>query len=154
MELDEELVEHMRDPKNYGELKDADAIGIGENPQNGEKVIIYLKVKEENGEKIIEDIKFQAIACVTTVVAGSVITNEAKGISFEKAEELIAVTLGMLEGVPEDQAACTEMVVLALEAAMDTYQKKKEDPSIPALIYKISGNCVSDAEKNPLENHS
>jgi|GEM_PF-206024 nitrogen fixation NifU-like protein len=148
MELDEELIEHMRDPKNYGEIENPDAIGIGVNPENGEKVVIYLKVKEDNEGKIIEDIKFQAIACMTTVVAGSVMTKEAKGISFEKAEELIAVTLGMLEGVPPEQAACTEMVALALEAAMDTYQKKKEDPSIPALIYKISNSCIAEPEAN------
>jgi nitrogen fixation NifU-like protein len=88
---------------------------------------------------------------MTTVIAGSVITNEAKGITFERAEELIAVTLGMLEGVPPEQAACTEMVALALEAAMDTYLKRKEDPTIPALIYKIENNCVNEDNKNPLE---
>ncbi len=151
MEIDEELIAHMSNPKNYGDIENADAIGIGENPQNGEKVIIYLKVKEQEESPLIEDIKFQAIACMTTVVAGSIITNEAKGITFEKAEELIAVTLGMLEGVPPEQAACTEMVALALEAAMDTYQKRKEDPNIPALIYKIANSCNPEENNNPLQ---
>jgi nitrogen fixation NifU-like protein len=151
MELDEELIEHMSNPKNYGLIEDADAIGIGENPQNGEKVIIYLKVKEENGQKFIEDIKFQAIACMTTVVAGSIITNEAQGLSFEKAEELIAVTLGMLDGVPPEQAACSEMVAIALEASIDTYIQKKSNPDIPAMIYKIENSCVEDPNTNPLE---
>ncbi len=136
MNVDAELIEHMSNPKNYGLIENADAMGIGENPQNGEKVIIYIKVKEENGDKIIEDIKFQAIACITTVVAGSIITNEAFGLSFEKAKELIAVTLGMLESVPPEEAACSEMVALALKASMDTYIHKKSNPTIPALIYQ------------------
>ena len=149
-QLDQELIEHMRDPQNYGDIENPDAIGIGENPSNGEKVIIYINVKEDEqeNEKIIEDIKFQAIACMTTIVAGSIITKEAKGLSFERADELIAVTLGMLENVPPEQAACTEMVALALEAAMDTYNRKKDDPSIPAMIYKISNDCIVDPEKN------
>jgi len=151
MDIDNEVIEHMSNPKNYGKMDNPDAIGIGQNPDNKEEVIIYLKVKEEGEERIIDDISFQAIACITTVVAGSIITNEAKGLSFERAEELIAVTLGMLEGVPPEQAACTEMVALALEAAMDTYIKKKRDPSISTLIYKINHSCVNEDNKNPLE---
>ncbi len=47
MVVDNELVRHMADPHNYGNLEEPDAVGIGENPENGEKVIIYLKVAEE-----------------------------------------------------------------------------------------------------------
>jgi len=151
MVVDEELVRHMADPYNYGNLEDADAVGIGENPENGEKVIIYLKVAEEEGRVRIETIRFQAIACMTTVVAGSIITHEAENVDFETAEELIAVTLGMLENYPPDQAACSEMVAVALKAAMDTYRAKKENPDIPAIVYKIEQSCSPDAAPNPLE---
>jgi len=148
MDIDNEIIEHMANPKNYGTIDNADAIGIGENPDNGERVIIYLSVIEEDGESpFIEDIKFQAIGCMTTVVAGSIITNEAKGIDFDTAEELIAVTLGMLEHVPPEQAACSEMVALSLKAAMDTYFEKKKNPEIPALMYKIENNCIVQNEE-------
>jgi len=53
------------------------------------------------------------------------ITNEAFGLSLEKAKEFIAVTLGMLESVPPEEAACSEMVALALKASMDTYIHKR-----------------------------
>ncbi len=141
--IEDELVEHMANPNNYGSLEDADAIGIGENPQNKEKVIIYINVKDGEIPQI-KDIRFQAIACMTTVVAGSIITKEAENLTFDKAEELIAVTLGMLENVPPDQAACSEMVAVALRAAMDTYKAKKDDPTIPAIIYKIEQSCNPD----------
>ncbi len=139
--VEDELVEHMANPNNYGSLEDADAIGIGENPDNGEKVIIYIKVKEEGSTPKIEQIRFQAIACMTTVVAGSIITKEAENLTFDKVDELIAITLGMLENVPADQAACSEMVAVALRASIDTYQAKKENPNIPAIIYKIEQSC-------------
>jgi nitrogen fixation NifU-like protein len=145
IEVNDELVQHMANPNNYGSLEEPDAIGIGENPENGEKVIIYLKVDESDGAERIEEIRFQAIACMTTVVAGSIITKEAENLSFENAEDLIAVTLGMLENVPPDQAACSEMVVVALRAAMDTYRAKKENPEIPAIIYKIEQSCNPEA---------
>jgi len=140
-QVDRELIEHMSNPQNYGTLEDPDAIGIGENPENGEKVIIYLRVAEEKIPKI-EEIRFQAIGCMTTVVAGSIITGEAVGIDFDMAEQLVAVTLGMLENVPPEEAACSEMVALSLKAAMDTYLARKENPDIPAIIYKIENSCV------------
>ena len=141
-ELDQEIIDHMANPKNYGSMEQADAIGIGENPDNGEKVIIYLRVNEEEGDTpTIEDIKFQAIGCMTTVVAGSIITGEAKGIDFETGKELISVTLGMLDGVPAEEAACSEMVAVSLQAAMDTYNAKKADPDHGTITYKIENTC-------------
>ena len=150
LEVDRELVEHMANPHNYGSMEDADAVGIGENPENGEKVIIYLKVEEGEIPRIA-DIRFQAIACMTTVVAGSIITKEAEGIDFATAEELIAVTLGMLEHYPPEEAACSEMVAVALKAAMDTYQAKKQTPELPAIVYKIEQSCTPQPTPNPLE---
>jgi len=151
MQVDPELIGHMANPNNYGSMEEPDAIGIGENPENGEKVIIYLKVEEENGTPRIEEIRFQAIACMTTVVAGSIITKEAEKVDFPTAEELIAVTLGMLENYPPEEAACSEMVAVALKAAMDTYEAKKSDPEIPAIVYKIEQSCTPEPIPNPLE---
>jgi nitrogen fixation NifU-like protein len=144
---DEEIIQHMTNPKNYGSMDHPDAIGIGENPENGEKVITYLRIKEENGSPIIEDIKFQAIGCMTTVVAGSIITGEAKGIDFETGNELISVTLGMLDGVPAEEAACSEMVAVSLQAAMDTYRHKREDSDFGTITYKIENSCTTQEEQ-------
>ncbi len=151
MVVDRELVEHMANPHNYGILEDADAVGIGENPENGEKVIVYLKVEENEGAPRIAEIRFQAIACMTTVVAGSIITKEAEGVDFETGEELIAVTLGMLENYPPEEAACSEMVAVALKAAMDHYEMKKSEPERPAVSYRIEQSCVAEPVANPLE---
>lgn len=146
-EVDAELIEHMSNPKNYGTIESADAIGIGENPENGEKVIIHLRVTEQDGEAFIEDIKFQAIGCMTTVVAGSVITEEAKGITFAVGEQLIAVTLGMLENIASEEAACSEMVALSLKAAMDTYTHKQTNPDFGTVTYQIENNCTVEEKE-------
>ena len=151
-QIDKEIISHMTNPHNYGRLENADSIGIGENPLNGEKVILYINVSKDKDNFIISDISFEAIACMTTVVAGSIITNEAKNISFSMAEELIAVTLGMLENVPPEEAACSEMVALALKAAMDGYKMSLEDGEKKSLIYKINQSCSPDKEHNLKDN--
>jgi len=145
-QLDEEIIAHMTNPQNYGSMDEPDAIGIGENPENGEKVITYLRVSEKDGNPVIEDIKYQAIGCMTTVVAGSIITGEAKGINFDTGRELISVTLGMLDGVPPEEAACSEMVAVSLQAALDTYQAKKENPDFGTISYKIENSCTIPQE--------
>ena len=146
MNANEQLMKHMMNPQNYGEIENSDATGIGKNPLNGEKVAIYLKIKEAD-DPIIEDIKFQAIGCTTTIVAGSIITSEAKGVTFSRAEELISITLGMLDSVPPEDAACSEMVALALKASMDTYRARQKDSDFPMISYKISTNCTPKEEE-------
>lgn len=151
-EAEAQLVEHMMNPQNYGALEDANAQGIGKNPDNGEKVLIHLKVVEENGKAVIEDIRFQAIGCTTTIVAGSIITTEAKGSDFERAEDIIAFTLGMLDRVPPEEAACSEMVAVALKAAMDVYVERKNDPEYPIISYKIQKSCEVKESNEVKEN--
>jgi len=146
MNADEQLMTHMMNPQNYGEIKNSDATGMGKNPLNGEKVAIYLKVNKAN-DPIIEDIKFQAIGCSTTIVAGSIITSEAKGVTFSRAEELISITLGMLDNVPPEDAACSEMVALALQASIDTYRARQNDSDFPMISYKIATNCTPKEEE-------
>ena len=150
-EVDREIIGHMANPNNYGRMEDADSIGIGENPLNGEKVIIYINVSKKDDNLHIDDIKFEAIACMTTVVAGSIITNEAKDISFETAEELVAVTLGMLESVPPEEAACSEMVAVALKAAIDGYKLSQESGEKQTVIYKIEQSCSPEQEFSAVE---
>ena len=145
MNADAQLIEHMMNPQNYGDMPDNDATGMGKNPQNGEKVAIYLKV-EKADDPIIKDISFQAIGCSTTIVSGSIITSEAKGIAFSRAEELVSITLGMMENQAPEDAACTEMVALALKASLDTYREKQKDSDFPMISYRINTDCTPKSE--------
>jgi len=149
MTADAILVEHMMNPQNYGNIENPDAVGMGKNPQNGEKVAIYLKVNNENNEDpFIEEVKFQAIGCTTTIVAGSIVTSEAINIHFSRAEELVSTTLGMIENQSPEDAACTEMVALALKAALDTYREKQKDPEFPMISYHITTDCTPKEEES------
>jgi len=150
MTMDAQLIEHMMNPKNYGSLAGANAEGIGKNPENGEKVAIYLRIEEDEDEPYIGDIKFQAIGCTTTVVAGSMLTEEAKGLNLNGVYNLVDATMKLLERLPAEDAACSEMVALAIKAAADTYVKRKEDPDYPVITYRIENSCVPK-EENEVE---
>ena len=145
MTADALLIEHMMNPQNYGKMEDSDSLGMGKNPQNGEKVAIFLKVQHED-DPIIRDISFQAIGCTTTIVAGSLITSEAKEMHFSRAEELVSATLGMLDQQSPEDAACTEMVALALKASLDTYAQRQKDKEFSMISYHVTTDCTPKEE--------
>ena len=147
-ELYDTTMDHMMNPRNYGKLDDADAVGIGKNPQNGEMVIVYLKISDGK----IEDIKFQAKACMTTVIAGSIFTQTVKGASVEEGRELTSIMLEKLDLMPPEEAACSEMVAEAFLAALDHYEAKKSDPDAPPSTRMITKACaVENGEKERAE---
>jgi len=146
MSMDAQLIEHMMNPKNYGTLVGSNTEGIGKNPENGEKVAVYLRVGTDDDGAYIEDISFQAIGCTTTVVSGSMITEEARELNINGVRNLIEATMKLLDRLPEEDAACSEMVALALGAAVDTYEKRIEDPDFPVITYTVSNSCVPREE--------
>jgi len=146
MSMDARLIEHMMNPKNYGTLEASDAQGIGKNPDNGEKVAIYIRVGKDERDPYIEDMKFQAIGCTTTVVAGSMLTEEAKGLNLNGVKNLVEATMQLLDKLPPEDAACSEMVALAIKASVDTYEERREDPEYPVITYKVTNSCVPKDE--------
>ena len=147
MSMDAMLIEHMMNPKNYGTLPSANAEGMGKNPANGEKVVVYIHVKEDEVKPYIDEITFQAIGCTTTIVAGSMLTEEAKGLTLEGAKNLVAATMKLLDKLPPEDAACSEMVALAIDAAVDTYKKRKEESDYPPFTYQVSNTCTPKEEE-------
>ena len=142
MQVDATLIEHLMNPKNYGAMNDADAQGVGLNPDNGEKVVVYLRMNRSEEVPFIEEISFEAIGCTTTIVAGSMLTEEAKGLSIKGVRNMVAATMQLLDTLPPEEAACSEMVALGILAAVDTYEEGKEPP----LAYVIQKTCEPKEE--------
>ena len=154
MTMDAQLIEHMMNPKNYGTLEGSDAQGIGKNTENGEKVAIYIRVGKNETDPYIEDIRFQAIGCTTTVVAGSMLTEEAKGLNLNGVENLIEATMKLLDRLPPEDAACSEMVALAIKAALNTYEKRRSEPDYPVITYNVVNSCVVKEESSDIMTNS
>ncbi len=117
----QKVLEHFRNPRNMGEIKDADGIGTVGNPVCGDMMTIYIKVKEGR----IEDIKFKTFGCGAAVATSSMITELAKGKTLEEAMKITRKDVAeALEGLPPVKMHCSNLAADALKAAIEDYRKK------------------------------
>lgn len=115
-------MEHFRNPRNVGEIPDADGVGTVGNPVCGDMMSIYIKVKNNR----IADIKFKTFGCGAAVATSSMITELAKGKTLEEAMKItrsnVADSLG---GLPPVKMHCSNLAADALHEAIKDYQKKE-----------------------------
>jgi len=119
----EKVKDHFFHPRNVGEIKDADGIGTVGNPNCGDVMSIYIKVKDEK----IEDIKFKTFGCAAAIATSSILTELAKGKTLDEALNItrddVANELG---GLPAIKLHCSNLAADALRAAVEDYRKKKK----------------------------
>lgn len=121
-----EVIEHFSNPRNMGEIKNADAVGILGNPACGDVMKIYLKInKNKQNQQIIKDIKFQTMGCAAAIATSSMITELAKGKTLEKAKKItnqdVAHALGEL---PKIKMHCSNLAADALRKAIVEWEAK------------------------------
>jgi nitrogen fixation NifU-like protein len=125
-------MEHFMNPRNVGEMKDADGVGEVGNPTCGDIMWIYIKVKDNK----ISDIKFKTLGCAAAIAISSKTTEIAKGMSIDDALKLsnkkIVDSLG---GLPPVKIHCSVLAVDALKEAVYNYFKKK-NLAIPDTLEK------------------
>lgn len=119
----EKVMEHFRNPRNMGEIEDADGVGTVGNPVCGDMMTIYIKVKDDR----ISDIKFKTFGCGAAIATSSMITELAKGKTLEEGLKItrsdVADSLG---GLPPIKMHCSNLAADALHAAIKDYLKKRE----------------------------
>jgi len=118
----EKVMEHFRNPRNVGEIPDADGVGTVGNPVCGDLMTVYIKVKDGR----LEDVKFKTFGCGAAVATSSMVTELAKGKTLEEARKItrndVAESLG---GLPPVKMHCSNLAADALRVAIDDYLKKK-----------------------------
>lgn len=115
------VMEHFQNPKNVGEIPDADGIGEMGSQQCGDTMVVYIKVKDD----IIEDIKFKTYGCCAAIASSSIATEMIKGKPIEEAEKLTkAAIVEKLGGLPEPKLHCSLLAEDAIHAAIQDYKKK------------------------------
>lgn len=123
----EKVMDHFTNPRNVGEIKDADGVGTTGNPTCGDIMKIYLKVVEKDGVEIIEDIKFQTFGCGAAVATSSMVTEMVKGKTLDEAEKISnAAVAEALGGLPPVKMHCSNLAANALHEAIKNYRDKKE----------------------------
>ena len=118
----DKVMEHFQNPRNVGEIEDADGVGTVGNPTCGDLMTIYIKVKDDR----IEDIKFKTFGCGAAIATSSMVTEMAMGKTIDEALKITRNDVAEnLEGLPPVKMHCSNLAADALHAAIDDYREKK-----------------------------
>ena len=125
------LQESIANPKNMGEMKDADAIGTVGNADCGDMVRMFLKFDEDKGQKVINKASFQSFGCQTAIAVASMATEMLKGKTIEEAKEISADEMTHEIGsLPPMKIHCGQMVEGALKSALETEDTQKTNNNL------------------------
>ena len=118
----EQVMDHFTNPRNVGEIENADGVGEVGNAKCGDIMRIYLKIT--NG--IIEDVKFKTYGCASAIATSSIATEMIMGQPIEKAVELSnKAVVEALGGLPAHKIHCSVLAEEAIKKAIEDYMAKK-----------------------------
>jgi len=118
------VMDHFMNPRNVGEIKEADGIGEVGNPVCGDMMTFYIKVKDNK----LEDVKFKTFGCGAAIAVSSMVSEMAKGKTLDEALKIsnknVAEELG---GLPKNKLHCSNLGADALHKAIENYQEKQKN---------------------------
>ena len=116
----DKVMDHFRNPRNVGEIEDANGIGEVGNAKCGDIMRVYLKVEDN----IIKDVKFQTFGCGSAIASSSMATEMIKGKTLEEAWELSNKAVAeALDGLPPVKMHCSVLAEEAIHKAINDYRK-------------------------------
>ncbi|HHU60607.1 MAG: Fe-S cluster assembly scaffold protein NifU [Bacillota bacterium] len=116
----DKVMDHFTNPRNVGEIADADGVGEVGNSRCGDIMKIWIKVEND----VITDIKFKTFGCGAAIATSSVITELAIGKTLTEAEEITnQAVASALEGLPPLKMHCSNLAADALKSAIEDYRK-------------------------------
>lgn len=133
----EKVMDHFANPRNVGEIPDANGVGEVGNPQCGDIMRMYLKI--ENG--VITDVKFKTFGCGAAIATSSMATTLIKGKTINDALKLTnRAVMEALDGLPPVKVHCSVLAEQAVKAAVsDYYTRLGIDPE--PIVGKINHDC-------------
>ena len=118
------VMDHFMNPRNVGEIDDADGMGEVGNPVCGDMMTFYIKVKDNH----LEDVKFKTFGCGAAIAVSSMVSEMAKGKTLEEAMKITPRSVAdELEGLPKQKFHCSNLGAQALNKAIQDYLSKKKD---------------------------
>ncbi len=116
------VLETFANPKNVGEIKDANGIGTVGNASCGDIMQIFLKIEDD----VIIDAKFKTFGCAAAIASSSTVTEMIKGLTIEEALQIKnADVVEELEGLPPQKIHCSVLAEEAIIAAIEDYRQKQ-----------------------------
>ncbi len=117
------VMDHFTNPRNVGEIEDADGVGEVGNPVCGDMMTFYIKVDDQDR---LSDVKFKTFGCGAAIAVSSMVSEMAMGKTVEEAMKIskadVAEELG---GLPQNKMHCSNLGADALHLAIEDYLSKK-----------------------------
>ncbi len=118
----EKVMDHFSNPRNVGELENADGVGEVGNPVCGDMMTFYIKVQDDK----IADIKFKTFGCVAAISVSSMVSEMALGKTLKEAKTITNKSVAKaLDGLPKQKLHCSNLGAEALTKAIEDYENKK-----------------------------
>ncbi len=144
-DLERKIKEAIANPKNLGELPDADRVGTVGNSDCGEMLRLWVKFKEDHGRKVIDQASFQSFGCETAIAVASMATELIRGKTADEALALSHDELtGNLGALPPMKIHCSQLVEGALKAALAADEQEPipardaPDETSPSLVDSLN----------------
>ena len=132
----EKVLDHFENPRNVGEIKDANAVGVVGNAKCGDIMKIYMDIDGD----IIKDVKFKTFGCGAAIATSSMATEMVKGKTVKEALELTnKAVMEALDGLPPEKVHCSVLAEEAIHSAIDDYQKRSGVTL--GTVHQCSGCC-------------
>ena len=121
-------MEHLMNPKNVGELADANAVGMVGNAKCGDIMQMFMKIDEN---EVIQEVTFKTFGCGAAIATSSMATELVKGKTIKEALALTnTAVMEALDGLPPVKVHCSVLAEEAIRAALaDYYTRKGIDPT-------------------------
>ena len=132
------VMDHFMNPRNVGEIENADGVGEVGNAKCGDIMKMYLKIEDN----IIKDVKFETFGCGSAIASSSMATEMIKG---KTVEEALAVTnkqvVEALGGLPGHKLHCSVLAEESIKAAVLDYYKKNNIPYDSSIFEGCESAC-------------
>jgi nitrogen fixation NifU-like protein len=120
----EKVMDHFANPRNVGEIEDADGVGSVGNPVCGDMMTFNIKV---DGDRLT-DVKFKTFGCGAAIACSSMVSEMAKGKTLEEAKKITnADVAAELQGLPANKMHCSNLGADALHEAIEDYEAKAKE---------------------------
>ncbi|MFW6334528.1 MAG: Fe-S cluster assembly protein NifU [Desulfosalsimonas sp.] len=150
-EYTDKVKEHFLNPRNVGEIEDADGVGEVGSMACGDALKLAFKL-DENGK--IEDVRFQTFGCASAIASSSALTEMLKGKSLDEAEEITNEDIaGYLGGLPKQKMHCSVLGRDALKKAILNYRGQEEAEPEGNLVCECFGVTDKQIEDAVRENN-
>jgi nitrogen fixation NifU-like protein len=119
----EKVMDHFMNPRNMGDIEDADAVGTVGNPACGDVMRLYIKVEDDK----ISDAKFKTFGCGAAIATSSMATEMIKGKTVDESLKITNEAVAeALDGLPPNKMHCSVLAQEAIEAAIKNYKEKSD----------------------------